>query len=251
VTTNTPPNTLHGGKFGFDKKLWATSTPTDRLELTYTSPDGEEGFPGTLRATVTYALGTSKNELQIDYAASTDKPTPVNLTNHSYFNLRGPGSGTVVDHVVTLSADSYTPVNEGMIPTGEIASVEGSPMDFRTPTRIGARIDQVPGGPPGGYDHNYVLSPRDPMTGIVARVHEPTNGRVLEVITTEPGCQFYTGNFLDGTVSGIGGTYVKRGAFCLETQGFPDAMNHPNFPPVILRPGQTYRQTTIYRFSTQ
>jgi aldose 1-epimerase len=242
VTTNTPPNTLHGGKFGFDKKLWDASAE-DSLKLTYLSRDGEEGFPGALRVAVVYTLRDQENALQIDYTATTDQPTPVNLTNHSYFNLRGPGNGTVLDHVLTLSADAYTPVDQGLIPTGQIVSVAGTPMDFRQPTAIGQRIEQVP----GGYDHNYVLKPGP----VAARVHEPTTGRMLEVVSSEPGCQLYTGNFLDGAVSGIGGRYVKHGAFCLETQHFPDVENHPNFPSIILRPGEKYHQTTTYRFSTQ
>jgi aldose 1-epimerase len=259
VTVNTPPNTLHGGKVGFDKKLWNASPEPgsaphdgDALELSLVSPDGDEGFPGRLQVSVVYTLSAARNELQIDYSATTDKPTPVNLTNHSYFNLCGAGNGTVRDHVLTLSADAFTPVGDGMIPTGEIASVAGTPMDFRRPTPIGQRINKVPGASPGGYDHNYVLLPRaEPLKNAMARVFEPTSGRVLEVFTTEPGCQLYTGNFLDGAITGIGGRYAKHGALCLETQQFPDAVNHPNFPSVILRPGQTYRQTTIWRFSTE
>jgi aldose 1-epimerase len=243
VTVNTPPNTLHGGKSGFDKKVWSARTTDDSLTLTYASPDGEEGFPGTLKATVAYSLAADQNLLHIDYTAKTDKSTPVNLTNHSYFNLQGPGGGAILDHVLMISADAYTPVDEGLIPTGQIAAVAGTPMDFRQPTRIGQRIDRVS----GGYDHNYVLN----NSAIGARVHEPTTGRALELATTQPGCQLYTGNFLDGTINGIGGKYQKHGAFCLETQHFPDSVNHPNFPSTILHPGQTYRQTAIYRFSTQ
>jgi aldose 1-epimerase len=242
VTTNTPPNTLHGGKRGFDKKLW-TATANESLTLTYVSPDGEEGFPGNLNVTVVYSLLQDETGLQINYTATTDQPTPVNLTNHSYVNLKGPGSGTVLDHVLMLSADRYTPVDEGLIPTGEIAPVAGTTMDFRQPTRIGQRIDQVP----GGYDHNYVLNKNE----VAARVHEPTTGRVLEVTTSQPGCQLYTGNFLDGAISGLGGRYEKHGAFCLETQHFPNSVNHPTFPSTILRLGHTYRQTTTYRFSTE
>ena len=244
IATNTPPNTLHGGRAGFDKKLWSVQIPDPAcIQLTYESADGEEGFPGTLRASVTYRLEDAFAALRIDYAATTDKPTPVNLTNHSYFNLGGAGRGTVLDHVLMLSADAYTPVDAEMIPTGEIRPVASTPMDFREPMRIGDRIEQVP----GGYDHNYVLN----GSAIAARVHDPTTGRVLEVTTTAPGCKRHTDNVLDGSITGIGGRDSRHGALFLETQHFPDSVNHPNFPSTILRPGQTYRQTTTYRFSTE
>jgi aldose 1-epimerase len=261
ATNNSPggiPCHLHGGIAGFDKRLWAAE-PIMRggraaLRLTHTSPAGDEGYPGTLRVEVIYSL-TADRGLRIDYAATTDAPTPVNLTNHAYFNLRGEGGGDVLSHVLELKAAHYTPVNAGLIPTGEIAPVRGTPFDFTTPHTIGARIgakhEQLERGL--GYDHNFVLADaprREPV--LAARVSEPESGRVMEMLTTEPGVQFYTGNFLDGTIRGKSGkVYAKRDGFCLETQHFPDAVNQPNFPSVILRPGQTYRSTTVYRFSAK
>jgi aldose 1-epimerase len=239
------PNTLHGGLIGFDKVVWRAeprdSFDSPSLSLHYTSPDGQDGFPGRVECTVVYSL--TDDALRIDYSATTDKPTPINLTHHAYFNLKGPGTGDVLDHQLMLASSSYTPVDDNLIPTGEIRPVEGSPFDFRNSHRIGDRIDQSG----GGYDHNFVLDTQGNITNVAARLTEPTTGRALEVLTTEPGMQFYSGNFLDGSLHGIGGPYHKHGALCLETQAFPDAVHHPNFPSIILRPGQTYRQTTIYR----
>lgn len=251
------PCHLHGGQVGFDKILWSaepfTHASGPALRLRHRSPDGDEGYPGNLEVTVTYRV-TADNALRIDYAATTDRPTPVNLTNHSYFNLAGAGSGDVLGHVLTLCARSYTPVNAGLIPLGRIAPVGGTPFDFTQPHPIGARIEaddeQLRLG--GGYDHNFVLDPRGAEPEPAARVVEPVSGRVLEVLTTEPGVQFYAGNLLDGSFPGKGGrTYGRRHGFCLETQHFPDSPHQPGFPSTILRPGATLRSTTIYRFSAQ
>ena len=252
---NNGPNTLHGGTKGFDKYVWNAeprqSADGVGVAFSLTSPDGDQGFPGTLNATVTYTL-TNANELKIDYVATTDKDTVINLTNHSYFNLAGENSGTIDNQIMTIHADRYTPVDETQIPTGQIEPVKGTVFDFTTPHRIGDRIEQVPGGSPVGYDHNYVANSRNGSLAPIARVKDPASGRVMEVLTTQPGVQFYTGNFLDGSITGIGGTkYEKHDAFCLETQHYPDSPNHPDFPSTELKPGETYRQTTVFRFSTE
>ncbi len=260
ATNNSPggiPCSLHGGNVGFDKVLWEAH-PTKAhgnpaLHLKYVSHDGEEGYPGTLTVDVTYSVN-DKNELRIDYKATTDKDTPVNLTNHTYFNLHGEGEGTILDHVLTMKAAKTTPVNAGLIPTGEIVPVAGTPLDFTTPHTIGERIDapneQLKFG--GGYDHNWVLDNQDGKLALAATLYDPTSGRFMEVLTTEPGLQFYSGNFLDGTLTGKSGKkYVFRSGLCLETQHYPDSPNHPNFPSTILHPGQTLKSTTIYRFSTK
>lgn len=251
---NDGTNSLHGGSQGFDKKVWkareiAATDPA--LELTYLSKDGEEGYPGDLSVKVVYTL-TADNGLRIDYTATTDKETALNLTNHSYFNLAGQGNGDILNHLLLLNADKFTPVDAKLIPTGELRSVAGTPFDFRRPTAIGARIDadneQLKFGK--GYDHNFVINRDGHSMALAARVTDPESGRVLEVLTTQPGVQLYTGNHLDGTVRGKGGkVYGPRSAFCLETQHFPDSPNQPGFPTTVLKPGQTYRQSTIFKFS--
>ena len=254
VDRNDGENSLHGGVRGFDKRVWAPKELTDGgLELRYLSRDGEEGYPGNLRATATYHL-TDANELRIDYGASTDKDTVINLTNHSYFNLKGAGTGDILDHRLMLKADRFTPVDAGLIPTGELRAVAGSPFDFRTSTSIGARIEanneQLRVGK--GYDHNWALNRGSDGLTLAARIEEPSTGRILEVFTTQPGVQFYTGNFLDGTIKGKGGkVYGRRSAFCLETQHFPDSPNKPAFPTTELKPGQRFQSTTVFRFSTE
>jgi aldose 1-epimerase len=254
LALNDGSNSLHGGRKGFDKVLWKAEEVSGpdgpAVKLTYLSRDGEEGYPGNLSASVTFTV-TDDDSLRIDNTATTDKATPVNLTNHSYFHLAGPASGTILDHELMLAADMYTPVDDMLIPTGEIASVRETPMDFSTPTPIGARIDQLKGDP-RGYDHNFVLRGGEKSPALAARLYDPKSGRVMEVFTTEPGVQFYSGNFLDGTLKGKGGVvYRKHQGLCLETQHFPDSVHHANFPSILLRPSMTYTQTTIYRFSTR
>lgn len=257
ATNNTPggiPCHLHGGPGGFDKVLWEPVSPAQpdgsRLQLRYRSRDGEEGYPGTLEAEVTYTL-TGDAAVRIDYEATTDRATVVNLTNHSYFNLSGEGDRSILNHVLTLNGSRFTPVNAGLIPTGELAPVADTPFDFTAPHTIGERIEK-PNEQlrfAGGYDHNFVLDRADGQLAIAATVLEPLSGRELEVLTTEPGVQFYSGNFLDGSLLGKNGhAYERRSGFCLETQHFPDSPNQPSFPSVVLRPGQTYRSTTVYRF---
>lgn len=251
LATNNGANALHGGPHGFHNLLWQkkNSTP-NQLVLTYLSKDGDEGYPGNLNAQVTYTL-TDDNELMIDYEAVTDAPTIVNLTHHSFFNLAGEGNGDILNHMMTINGDAFTPVDSGLIPTGELKPVKGTPFDFTKPTAIGKHIDeadeQLKNGK--GYDHNWVLSKKANELSLAATVTEPTSGRVMEVWTTEPGLQFYSGNFLDGTNVGKGGKkYEFRTAFCLEAQHFPDSPNHPDFPSTVLKPGDKYSQKTIYRF---
>ena len=257
LATNNGPNHLHGGVTGFDKVLWEVkdeeSVPGRTLVLAYGSRHLEEGYPGDLAVKVTYTL-TDSNELKIEYRATTDRPTVVNLTQHSYFNLSGQGQGDILTHDLMIAADRFTPTDSGLIPTGELRRVEGTPMDFTSPVAIGARIgepyDQL--ALAGGYDHNWVLNKPPRQYGLAARVYERTSGRVMEVLTTEPGLQFYSGNFLDGTDVGKGGrVYRHRYGFCLETQHFPDSPNKPGFPPTTLRPGEEYFTVTAYRFSVR
>jgi aldose 1-epimerase len=258
LAANDGVNHLHGGSKGFDKVVW-TGEPFENEEgvgvvFRHTSPDGEEGYPGALQAQVTYTL-TASDELVVDYFATTDRATPVNLTQHSYFNLADGGASDILGHELLIAADRFTPVDATLIPTGEIAPVQDTPFDFTTPHTIGERIgaDDAQIGFGGGYDHNWVLNgtPVDGMT-LAARVNEPTTGRTLEILTTEPGVQFYSGNFLDGTITGKGGTvYRHRSGFCLETQHYPDSPNKPGFPTTTLRPGEEYRTRTVFRFGVE
>ncbi len=249
VPTNNGPNALHGGAVGYDKRVWTAEPAGSSLKLTLTDPDGEQGFPGTVQATVVFTWVPGPT-LRIEYAATTDRATPINLTNHSYWNLKDAGASQVTEHQMRVPAEGYLPVDGELIPTGVVAPVAGTPIDFRKPKPIGQDL-QAMGGTPVGYDHCLVLAdqPTRPLAE-AATVYEPTTGRTMAVWTTEPGVQFYTGNFLDGHQVGRGGvTYQQHAAFCLETQGYPDAVNQPAFPNTVLRPGQTYRTTTEYRFT--
>lgn len=254
LATNNGPNHLHGGLKGFDKVVWqaepVSAVDGVAVKFSYLSRDGEEGYPGNLKAVVVLTL-TDSNELRFDYTVTTDKDTPVNLTHHGYWNLAGAENGGILNHELFLNADRFTPVDATLIPTGELKPVAGTVMDFTKPTAIGARIKQV-GGDPVGYDHNYVLNKPLGAPGLVARVSEPTSGRVMEIFSTEPGVQFYSGNFLDGSIKGKKGVvYQQYHGFCLETQHFPDSVNHPNFPSYVLKAGETYRSTTVHRFSAK
>jgi aldose 1-epimerase len=258
LAKNNGANSLHGGLKGFDKVLWKaepSETPEGAaLKLTYASPDGEEGYPGNLQVTTVYTWN-AKNELKLDFMATTDKLTVVNLTTHPYFNLAGQGHGDVLGQFMQIKASKFTPIDDGLIPTGELKDVKGTPFDFTTPQPIGSRIDaagdtQLAYGK--GYDHNFVLDKPAGVLGLAARVKDPASGRVLEVETSQPGVQFYSGNFLDGTLNGKGGAkYPRRSAFCLEPQHFPDSPNKPKFPSTELKPGETYHQTIVYRFLTE
>jgi aldose 1-epimerase len=258
LAKNDGPNTLHGGTTRtFDKVLWHGEPLKGVAGVTfsYLSKDGEEGFPGNLEVKVTYTL-TDGNALIIDYEATTDKATAINVSQHSYFNLKGEGNGDILDHEIMINADRFTPVDKNLIPTGELRPVKGTPFDFTKPTKIGARIDdnyeQLVLG--HGYDHNFIVNPKPDENGLklAARVNEATSGRILEVWTTQPGVQFYTGNFLDGSVTGKQGhVYKRRYAFCLETQHFPDSPNHPDFPTTILKPGESFREKTVFKFSAK
>ena len=251
LATNDGPNHMHGGERGFDAFLWhAGAEQPDSVTFSRVSPDGEEGYPGQLRVAVTYTL-TDDDDLVVRYAATTDRRTVINLTQHTYFNLGGHGSGDILGHELTLAADRFTPVDDTQIPTGVIVPVEGTPFDFRTPVAIGARLrEQHPQLEKGkGFDHNWVLNAAGHASEVAARVLHPPSGRTLEVRTTEPGIQFYSGNLLDGSLTGKGGVrYQKHAGLCLETQHFPDSPNHPSFPSTVLRPGEEFRSTTVFSF---
>jgi aldose 1-epimerase len=251
VPTNDGPNSLHGGTVGFDKVVWKAKEIPDGIELTHVSPDGDMGYPGQLTATVRYTL--KGNTLRIEYSATTNKNTVINLTNHSYWNLHGQGNGTILDHQLKINASHYTPVDPTLIPTGQIAPVDGTPFDFRKMTTIGSRIDQKDEQliRAKGYDDNWVLDNGGKFAE-AAELYDPSSGRVLQVWTDQPGIQFYTGNFLDGTIKGKGGhVYQHRSGMCLETQHFPDSPNHSNFPSAELKAGQTFHTVTEFRFSTR
>lgn len=248
LAANNGPNHLHGGVKGFDKVVWNAEAIEENnslsVKLTYLSKDGEEGYPGNLSCTVIYTL-TNRNELKISYEAKTDKPTIINLTHHSYFNLAGHNSGDILGHILTLNADHFLGVDDELIPTGQIEPVKDTPMDFTRPMPIGSRIAQVK----GGYDHNYVLNNSDGSLALAASVYEPGTGRVMQILTTEPGIQFYSGNFLNGSGKGKNAVYNKHNGFCLETQHFPDSPNNPDFPSVVLNPGEKYTHLTVHKFS--
>lgn len=249
LAANNNGNTLHGGNKGYDKVVWTAEKQSDSsLKLTYLSKDGEEGYPGNLNVTVVYTL-TADNSVKIDYTATTDKATPVNLTNHAYYNLSAGTDSTILDHELQINANKYTPVDTLLIPTGKIADVKGTPFDFTSSKPIGKDIAQVK----GGFDHNWVLNKTGNTLEKIATLYHPKSGRVMDVYTTEPGLQFYSGNFLDGTLTNTkgGAKYVQHAALCLETQHFPDSPNQPNFPSTILKPGETYKTTTVYKFSTK
>lgn len=250
LAVNNGPNHLHGGITGFDKVFWDVKDPgNNKLELSYTSKDGEEGYPGNLKVTVTYEL-TDKDEWKIDYLAVTDKATPLNLTQHSYFNLSADKNQTILDHMIQINADETTEVDKDLTPTGKLVKVAGTEMDLTRPKRIGQDIGKVKQG--GGYDHNWVLRGKTGELREAATLHDPKSGRFMEVWTTEPGIQFYAGNFLDGKLTGKNGdAYVKNDGLCLETQHFPDSPNHANFPSTILKPGNKYTSTTIYKFGVK
>jgi aldose 1-epimerase len=250
LAANNGPHHLHGGASrSLDKVLWGVKEGAGSdIGFLYRSPDGEEGYPGNLEVAVAYTL-TEADELRLDYWAAADRATPVNLTNHSYWNLAGHGAGSILDHELMLRAHRYTPTDELLIPTGDIAPVEGTPFDFTRPRRIGERIAEV-AAPAGGYDHNFVLDEGGGLK-LAARLREPLSGRTLEVHTTEPGLQFYSGNFLSGEHGKGGVRYQRHGLLCLEAQHFPDALHHPDFPSIVLRPGEVYRQTTVYRFGVE
>jgi len=249
---NNNGNTLHGGLEGFNRKVWEVKSFSDSsITMRYHSPDGEEGFPGNVQLEVVMSIGAD-NSVRLEYSATTDKPTPVSFTNHSYFNLSYGNGATILDHELMIMANSITPVDSLLIPTGELTSVKNTSFDFTTSKKIGAELEQVPGGAPGGYDHNFVLNKNEDELALAAVLYDPHSGRKLELLTTEPGVQFYSGNFMDGSITGKDGiVYVKHAGLCLEPQHFPDSPNQPSFPNTILQPGQRYKQTSIFRFSVQ